>query len=200
MKGATRWIVGVSTLVALGGSWPGLAAERPYALHGIVSISPTRAADFTLTAHTGKRVHLSDFRGKVVLIYFGYTFCPGICPTTLAEINQALNTLGPKKAEKVSMIMISVDPERDTPDRMAAYVSHFNPSFIGATGTPDETKAVASRYGIYYKKQEDTAANGYLVDHTSAVIVVDQKGYVRVLFPFNTAVKDMADDLAYLLR
>src|SRR4030095_15744024 len=173
--------------------------EQPHVFHGIVSQSPPPATDFTLTAHTGKLIHLSDFRGKLVLLYFGYTFCPGICPTTLAEVTQALQTLGPQEAEKIQLLMISVDPERDTPHRLAEYLRHFNPSFLGLTGTPDEIATTAASYGIYYKKYEGTTANSYLVDHTSMVIVVDEKGIVRLLFPFGTPAQAMADDLAALL-
>jgi protein SCO1/2 len=90
----------------LGGSWQGFAGELPHVFHGIVSQSQPRAADFTLTGHTGKLVRLADFQGKLVMLYFGYTFCPGICPTTLVEIAQALLTLGAKEAEKVQVLMI----------------------------------------------------------------------------------------------
>src|SRR5262245_1106244 len=137
-------------LMLLGGGSPGFAGERPHVFHGIVSQSPPHATDFTLTAHTGKLTHLSDFRGKLVLLYFGYTFCPGICPTTLAEVTQALQTLGPKAAEKMQVLMVSVDPERDTADRLAAYLTHFNASFLGLTGTPEEISTTDAAYGIYY--------------------------------------------------
>jgi len=187
-------------LMLLGGSSPGFAGDQPYVFHGIVSQSPPRAADFTLTAHTGKPTRLRDFQGKLVLLYFGYTFCPGICPTTLAEIAQALHTLGPHEAEKVQVLMISVDPERDTPDRLAAYLTAFNPAFLGLTGTPDEIATTAASYGIYYKKYEGTTANSYLVDHTSMVIAVDAQGIVQLLFPFGTPAQAMADDLAALLH
>jgi protein SCO1 len=184
----------------LGGSSPGFAGEQPHVFHGIVSQSPPRAADFTLTAHTGKPARLSDFQGKLVLLYFGYTYCPGICPTTLAEVAQALHTLGPQAAEKIQVLMISVDPERDTPNRLAEYVTHFHPSFLGLTGTPEEIATTAAAHGIYYRKYEETAAHSHLVDHTSMVIVVDVKGVVRLLFPFGTPAQAMADDLAALLQ
>ena len=187
-------------LMLLGGSSPGFAGEQPHVFHGIVSQSPPHAADFTLTAHTGKPARLSDFQGKLVLLYFGYTYCPGICPTTLAEVVQALRTLGPQEAEKIQVLMISVDPERDTPHRLAAYLTHFHPSFLGLTGTPDEIATTAVSYGIYYKKYEGPTADSYLVDHTSMVIVVDEKGIVRLLFPFGTSAQAMADDLTALLH
>jgi protein SCO1/2 len=187
-------------LLLLGGSSRGFAGEQPHAFHGIVSQSPPHAADFTLTSHTGRPVSLGDFQGKLVLLYFGYTFCPGICPTTLAEVAQALQTLGPKETEKVQVLMISVDPERDTPARLAGYLAHFSASFLGLTGTPDEIATAAASYGIYYKKYEGTPENGYVVDHTSMVIVVDEKGFVQLLFPFGTPAQAMADDLAALLH
>jgi protein SCO1/2 len=187
-------------LLLSGGSSRGFAGGQPHAFHGIVSQSPPRAADFTLTSHTGRPVSLGDFQGKLVLLYFGYTFCPGICPTTLAEVAQALQTLGPKEAERTQVLMISVDPERDTPARLAGYLTHFNASFLGLTGTPDEIATAAASYGIYYKKYEGTTENGYVVDHTSMVIVVDEKGFVQLLFPFGTPAQAMADDLTALLH
>jgi protein SCO1/2 len=187
-------------VMLLGGSLQGFAGEQPHVFHGIVSQSPPRAADFTLTAHTGKPVRLGDFQGKLVLLYFGYTFCPGICPTTLVEVAQALQILGPKEVEKVQVLMISVDPERDTVDRMAGYLTHFNAGFLGLTGTPEEVATTAAAYGIYYKKYEGTTADSYVVDHTSMVIVVDEKGFVQLLFPFGTPAPAMADDLSALLH
>ena len=187
-------------LMLLGGSVPGLAGQQPHVFHGIVSQSPPRAADFTLTAHTGKPVRPGDFQGKLVLLYFGYTFCPGICPTTLAEVAQAVHTLGPKAAEDVQVLMISVDPERDTPHRLATYLQSFNPTFLGLVGAPEEIATTAAAYGIYSKKYEGATAEGYSVDHTSMVIVIDGQGLVRLLFPFGTPAQAMADDLAALLR
>jgi protein SCO1/2 len=192
-------LIGIVSILWGGGS-QGFADEQPHVFHGIVSQSQPRAADFTLTGPTDKPVRLADFQGKLVMLYFGYTFCPGICPTTLAEVAQALQTLGPKAAEKVQVLMISVDPERDTPDRMAAYLAHFSAAFLGLTGTPDEIAKTAASYGIYYKKYEGTTADSYLVDHTSMVIVVDEKGLVQLLFPFDTPASAMADDLAALLH
>ena len=127
----TRFTYICTVLMLLGGSAPGFAGEQPHVFHGIVSQSLPRAADFTLTAHTGKPVRLSDFQGKLVLLYFGYMYCPGICPTTLAEVAQALHTLGPQAAEKIQVLMISVDPERDTPTRLAEYRDAFSPLVPG---------------------------------------------------------------------
>ncbi len=173
---------------------------RPYVFNGVVLQSPQPAPDFELTGAGGQRVKLSDFRGKIVLLFFGYTFCPDVCPTTMLELKKAMDILGPEKASKVQVIMISVDPERDTPDRVDAYAKNFNPNFIGLTGTPDEIAEVATMYGIYYEKEEGTAATGYLVSHTATVTVVDQEGYVRLLFRYGMPPEEIASDLAYMLK
>jgi len=194
------WAIGFGTLLVLSLIvWLGLPHWRPHVLHGFAMQPPKPAVDFTLTAHTGERVSLHDFRGKLVLLYFGYTHCPGICPTTLANVAQVLHRLG-ARANQVQLLMISVDPERDTPDKLAAYVPHFHPSFIGLTGSTEEIAAVAPLFGIYYEKQEGTIDTGYLVNHSPTLMVVDQQGIMRLIIPFNTAVQDIAADVASLLR
>jgi protein SCO1 len=171
---------------------------RPYAFHGMIMQSPSKATDFTLSSGNGQPVSLSDFQGKVVLLYFGYTTCPDVCPTTLAEIHQSLVALG-KKADDVQVLMVTVDPERDTPEVMSEYVTHFDSRFIGLVGTPDQTAEVATYYGIYYEKEEGNSALGYLVNHTATVTAIDKEGYLRVIFPFGTTAKDIAADVEYLL-
>jgi protein SCO1/2 len=126
--------LGILVAVILLGFAAGIYFFRPHAFHGTVIQSPDPAFNFTLSGANGD-VSLSDYRGKLVLIYFGYTFCPDICPATLANAAQALRELGPQ-AEEVQVIMISLDPERDTPEKLARYMAHFHPSFIGVTGTP----------------------------------------------------------------
>src|SRR5215831_4887548 len=195
-----RWAVGFGLLlVIILTLWVCLPPWRPHVFHGFAMQPPKPAADFTLTAHTGERVSLHDFRGKLVLLYFGYTFCPSVCPTTLANVAQLLHQLG-ARANQVQLLMISVDPERDTPDRLAAYVPHFHPSFIGLTGSIVDITAVAPRFGIYYEKEEGTAATGGMVSHSATLMVIDQQGVMRFIIPFGTAVQDMAADVASLLR
>lgn len=160
--------------------------------------SPDTAYDFTLTGAEGE-VSLRDFRGKLVLLYFGYTFCPDICPATLANVGQALRELG-SKADDVQLIMISLDPQRDTPEKLAAYTARFHPSFIGVTGTPEQLAEIASLYGIFYQRTEGSAASGYLIDHTATLLVIDREGYLKLIFPFGVTVPEIADDLKYMLR
>ena len=187
------WILVVIILLTVG-----LSACTPYEFHGTI-IQNMEAADFTLMSSSGQRVSLDDFRGKLVVLYFGYTFCPDVCPATLVEIAGAMDILG-EDAEKVQTIMISVDPERDTPEQLAEYVAHFDTSFLGVTGTLEEVAEVATLYGIFYEKHEGTAASGYLIDHTATVMVVDEDGYLKLLLPFGTTAQEIADDLAYLLK
>jgi protein SCO1/2 len=172
---------------------------RPPEMHGVVLQSPQRLTDFTLDGSTGEPVSLSDFRGKPVLIYFGYTFCPDVCPTTLNDLTDTMAALG-KKADDVQVIMVSVDPERDTPEQLATYLKYFDPRFIGMTGAKDDIDAAATQFGVFYEAHEGTAATGYLVDHTSTVALVDEDGYLREIFSFDTPGEDVAADVAYWLR
>lgn len=172
---------------------------RPHVFHGMILQTSKPAGDFTLTAHTGERVSLSDFRGKYVILYFGYTFCPDVCPLTLADLSQAMRLLGPK-ADDVQVMMVSVDPERDTPERLANYVPAFYPTFMGLTGTPEEIALAATPFGIFYQKQEVEGASGYLMDHTASMTLVNDEGRVQLIWPFGTTPEDIADDLDYLIR
>lgn len=177
----------------------GLTGCQHYQYHGMLLDSPTMAPDVTLPSSTGEEVSLSDFRGKLVLLYFGYTFCPDVCPTTLNTVNKALEMMG-NKAEEVQLVMVSVDPERDTPQVLASYLSNFNPSFIGLSGTPEQLASAATPFGIFYEKHEGSAATGYLVDHTASVMVLDQDGRLRLVIPFQTPAEDIAADLKQLLK
>lgn len=171
----------------------------PYTFHGAVLQSPMPANDFTLMSHLGQRVSLSDFRGKLVLLYFGYTTCPDVCPTTLADLGKARKQLG-KAGEQIQIVMVTVDPERDTLPVLADYMTHFGPTFLGLTGTPDEIAQAATYYGVYYERTQTESALGYLVNHTATTMVIDRKGYLRLVFPFGTPANEIADDLQELMR
>jgi protein SCO1/2 len=171
---------------------------RPHTFHGTVIQSIEPSYNFTLTSKNGD-VSLKDFQGKMVLIYFGYTFCPDICPATLANVGQALRQIG-SDADDVQLIMVSLDPDRDTPEKLEEYVAHFHPSFIGITGTQEQLDTVTSLYGIFYEKKEGSAATSYLIDHTATLMVIDREGYLKLVFPFGVTVPEIADDLKYMLR
>ena len=171
---------------------------RPHTFHGTVIQSPEPSYNFTLTSSSGD-VSLTDYRGKLVVMYFGYTFCPDICPATLANVGQALRDLG-SRADDIQVIMVSLDPERDTPEKLSDYVDQFHPSMIGITGTKEKLDEVASLYGIFYQKAEGSDATGYLIDHTATLLVLDREGYLKLVFPFGVTSQEIADDLKYMLR
>jgi protein SCO1/2 len=142
------------------------------------------APDFTLQSHDGRSVKLSDFRGRVVLLFFGYTHCPDVCPTTMQKIKQALVGLGDLSG-RVQVLFITVDPERDTQDKLSEYVPHFDKSFIGLTGTPQEIKEVASNYNVYYERSYTADTHtGYLMSHTSSVFLITPRGKQLLTYSF----------------
>ncbi|MBE7469782.1 MAG: SCO family protein [Anaerolineae bacterium] len=172
---------------------------KPYTFRGMVLQSPQPATNFTLTSHMGQPISLTDFKGQLVLLYFGYTTCPDVCPTTLAELKQARQALG-QRSDEVQVLMVTVDPERDTVPVLADYMTHFDPSFIGLTGTSEEIAQVATYYGIFYERKESESALGYLVDHTATVMAIDRDGYLRVVYPYGAPSEDIASDLDYMLK
>jgi cytochrome oxidase Cu insertion factor (SCO1/SenC/PrrC family) len=155
---------------------------------------------FTLTDQTGKRVTDRDFRGKFLLVYFGFTNCPDVCPTALQVMAAALDKLG-ADAERITPVLITVDPEHDTPALLASYVASFHPRLVGLTGSPAEIEAVTKAYRVYVKKVPDPKSTaGYTMDHSSIIYVVGPDGAYRTHFTHATAPGAMADRLAGLLQ
>jgi cytochrome oxidase Cu insertion factor (SCO1/SenC/PrrC family) len=154
---------------------------------------------FTLTDNTGKRVTDQDFRGKYMLVFFGYTSCPDICPAGLQLMAGALEKLG-AKAQSITPVFISVDPQRDTPEKLAAYVKNFDPRLVGLTGTPEEIAAVAKAYKVYYAKvPSKERPDDYTMDHTSIIYVMDPKGEFVTHFTPSTSVDELAAKLDKIL-
>ena len=169
-------------------------------LHGGRLEPPKAASDFTLTDHNGNPFTFSSTKGKVVMLYFGYTSCPDVCPLTLADMANARTDLG-DKAQDVQIVFVTVDPERDSQAKLKNYVPAFDPSIIGLHGTPEEIKAVADAYGVKYKQTPlKDSALGYAVDHSAFIYVVDRSGQLRELLPFGTQRQDIASDLKILVN
>jgi protein SCO1/2 len=150
-----------------------------------------------LTDHTGKPRRLEDWRGKAVVLFFGFTHCPDICPTTLADISHAVKTLGPD-AERVQVLMVSVDPERDTPDALAKYVTAFDPRFLGLRGDLSATQKVVKEFKIYFEKRKQ--GDSYTVDHSAQSYVIDPQGRLRLLVRHDRIAQDLTADLRAILR
>lgn len=174
---------------------------KPDSFRGTTYVEPyPPASEFALARDDGTNFQLSAMRGNIVLLFFGYTSCPDVCPTTLAELNQALENLNESDAGRVQVVFITVDPERDTPERTQTYVNHFNSSFIGLSGTQEELSRVWNDYGVYRETVEGTSAAGYLVNHTARVTLIDGDGNLRVSFGFDTPVDDIVHDLKLVLK
>jgi protein SCO1/2 len=135
----------------------------------------------------------------VVLVYFGYTNCPDICPTTLARAAEAKRLMG-SSGDDLQVLMVSVDPERDTQEALAQYMAFFDDSFLGVTGPVEALDRVATLYGIYVKRNEGTAESGYTVDHTGTLMAIDPDGYLRVIYPNDVSADALASDLRALLE
>jgi cytochrome oxidase Cu insertion factor (SCO1/SenC/PrrC family) len=176
-------------VVALGASL--LIHERP---DGPGSGAVSVGGPFSLVDQTGRDVTDADYRGKWMLVYFGYTFCPDVCPTELQTISSAMDLLGPE-AQRVVPIFITVDPERDTPDLMANYVRLFDDRLVGLTGTPAQIAAVAKAYRVYYARVTPKGSQDYLMDHSSFIYLMGPDGRFRGVFHQGMAAKDLADGI-----
>ncbi|KVW97362.1 photosynthetic protein synthase I [Thiobacillus denitrificans] len=156
------------------------------------------ARDFRLTDHNGQVRTLADFKGKVVAVFFGYLHCPDVCPTTLSDFAAALQQLGPL-AERVQVIFVTVDPQRDTPDLLKQFVPAFNPGFLGMYADEETLKQLAHEYKVVYQKTSVKGADDYLVDHSAGTYIYDPQGYLRLLMPYGSSPDAIAQDLKTLL-
>ena len=177
-----------------------LAACGAPSYRGSVLEEPVAVPDFTLVDQDGQPFRLSDQRGKVVLLFFGYTSCPDVCPTTLAtwrKIHQALGS----DADQVRFVFVTVDPERDTAERLGMHVNAFNADFVGLTGSPEELDPVYQVFDVYYEKDTSSGrALGYLISHTATTFVLDTEGNWRLRETFGTEVDDIVYDIQQLLE
>ena len=166
----------------------------------LAGATPTIGGPFTLVNQDGKTVTNKDFRGQYLVIYFGYTYCPDVCPTSLTNISDALDLLG-EKAVKVTPMLITIDPARDTPEHLREYATYFHPRLHALTGSPEQIAAVAKAYRVYYStvKQEDAAEDDYLMDHSSVTYVIGPDGMFRLHFSHGTDAETMASRLRDLL-
>lgn len=194
-------VAGLPLLLAIAAFFLMRDTYQPYGTR-LLNIRPVEANQFTLTAHNGSSKSLSDFQGKVVLIFFGFVNCPDVCPTTLLEIGKVYKALTPREQEQVQVLLISVDPERDTPQLLEKYVTFFGPTFLGLTGTPEQIAEVAKKYGVFYQKSAIKSSTEYNVDHTATVFALDPKGQLRLIYGSGKAAETerVLQDVRWLLR
>lgn len=186
--------------------------SRPSA--GAVVSPPHQVQDFTLTSHTGEPISLSDLRGRAVLMFFGYTHCPDVCPTTLADYTRVKRMLG-SDADAVAFVFISVDGERDTPEVLTQYLGNFDTGFIGLTGDETTLRRMGAEYGLMYQQEtisvgheheegyehgDDLDAENYFVQHTSPSFLIDRDGYLRLVYFYGTQPEVIADGIRQVLQ
>jgi cytochrome oxidase Cu insertion factor (SCO1/SenC/PrrC family) len=161
--------------------------------------SPSIGGPFTLVNHLGETVTDADFRGHFLLLFFGYTYCPDVCPTTLTAISDALDLLG-SDGDKVTPAFVTVDPERDTPEYLKEYLAYFHPRLVGLTGTSDQVAAAAGAYRVYYAKGGKAGIEDYIMDHTSVIYLMDPAGNYLAHFANDTTPEDMASGIGGHLK
>jgi len=189
---ASFLVIGIAVLFTVVLSKPvtfrGTAYSEPYPPAPLIEL---QQAD-------GESFHLSDQRGRIVLVFFGYTSCPDVCPATLAEFNAALDQIG-EKGQQVQVAFVSVDPERDTPAKIQDYVERFNPTFLGLSGSEAELEPIWNGYGVFREIVQGGTAMNYIVNHTARTTLIDLQGNMRLSYGFQTPPEDIAYDIEHLL-
>jgi protein SCO1 len=174
-------------------------AEKKPEFRSIDLTGADYAKNFSLPDVNGQTKTLADFKGKVVVLFFGFAQCPDVCPTTMAEIASVKKSLG-KDGERVTAVFITVDPERDTPQVLKAYMESFDPSFTALRGSPEQTAQLAKDFKVYYKKVEGKSPTSYTIDHTAASFVYDPEGKLRLYTRYGMGAQALTDDLKILLK
>jgi protein SCO1/2 len=190
------WLAAACVFAAF--SLAGCQPAPPPSFHATDITGAAFARDFKLTDHNGRVRTLADFKGKIVAIFFGYTHCPDVCPTTLSDFAAALKLMGPQ-AEQVQVIFVTLDPQRDTPQLLKQYVPAFNPGFLGMFTDAESLKQIAKEYKVVYQKTSVKGPDDYLIDHSAGTYVYDQQGRLRLLVPYGSSPDAIAQDLKTLL-
>jgi protein SCO1 len=177
----------------------GLPGAASAAFNGVDITGADYGRELSLTDADGKPRKLTDFKGKVSVVFFGYTQCPDVCPTTLAELAQIKKALGPD-GERLQGVFVTVDPERDTPELLKAYMGSFDPAFVALRGSADETKAAAREFKVFFAKVPGKTEGSYTMDHTAGSYVIDAKGQLRLFERYGTPAELVTADLRRLLK
>lgn len=186
-------------LIGLSGIFLSACSENKPSFVSIDVTGADYAKDFALKDHNGQPKSIKDFAGKVTVLFFGYTQCPDVCPTSMAELAEVKKLLG-KDGDKLQGIFITVDPARDTPEVLKAYMANFDPNFLALIPEPDKLPDLAKNYKIYYKKVDGKTATSYTMDHSAGSFVYDTRGQLRLYTRYGSGVKPLASDIAQLLK
>ncbi len=197
MKNSSLWIL--IFIIAIIAIVFGFVIERPYTFSGSVIDPAVPAPDITLLSSQGGDYRLVSRTGKFILLFFGYTHCPDVCPTTLYEMKEIKATLK-EKAENIEFVFVTVDPERDTQEQLTRYLSSFDESFFGLTGSTKQLETVWKDYGVYREIQETDNSLGYLVDHTSRLYLINPQGELMMTYLYETTLEEIVSDLKYLIK
>ena len=201
MKKTIKTIAACAILACVSGIFTACSDEagRTPEFASVNITGATYAKDFELTDHNGKVRHISDFAGKVVVLFFGYTQCPDVCPTSMNELAQIKKNLG-AEGERVQVLFVTVDPERDTPDMLKEYMGSFDPSFLALYTTKEKLSELAKSFKIYYKKVDGKTPTSYTMDHSAGNYVYDTKGQLRLFTRYGSDPKGLTNDIRVLLK
>ena len=191
--------IAISALsIGAAGLFSACSEKKKAEFRGVDITGADYARDLPLTDHNGQARHIQDFAGKVVVVFFGYTQCPDVCPTSMQELAEVKQMLG-KDGDRLQGLFVTVDPERDTPEVLKAYMANFDPSFLALRGSPEELAAVAKDFKIYYKKVEGKTPTSYSMDHSAGSYLYDPAGRLRVYHRYGSGVAALTDDVRTLL-
>ncbi|GAB2705281.1 SCO family protein [Comamonas sediminis] len=196
-RNALRWLAGSAMLASTAGF---LTACKSKADFNAIDLTGSKeyGQDFSMPDQHGQRRSMADFKGKVVLVFFGFTQCPDVCPTTLGDLAAVKQKLG-AKGDKLQVIFASVDPARDTPEILGAYLANFDPSFLALRGSDEETAKMAKDFKVYYKRVEGQTPGSYTMDHTAGDYIFDPEGRLRLYSRYGTPVDTLAKDIEQLI-
>lgn len=195
---ALNWIAACA-ITAVAGSVLTACKESPPAFSAVDVTGAEYAKGFELTDHNGQVRHLQDFAGKVVVVFFGYTQCPDVCPTSMTELAEVKKALG-KEGERLQGLFVTVDPQRDTPEVLKGYMANFDPSFLALRSSPEKLDQLAKDYKIYYKKVDGKTPTSYTMDHSAGSYVYDTKGQLRLFTRYGSGAPALTADIQILLK
>jgi protein SCO1 len=195
---AINKIAAYAILAGVAGLFAACSEQKP-SFQAIDVTGAAYARDFELTDHNGQVRHLADFKGKVVVLFFGYTQCPDVCPTTMAELAEVKKALG-KDGDKLQGLFVTVDPARDTPEVLKAYMGNFDPTFLALYTTPEKLVELAKDYKIYFKKVDGKTPTSYTMDHSAGSYIYDMQGQLRLFTRYGSGAQALIADIQQLLK